>query len=453
MTAPRDIQEFGKARVGTLLAVMFCYLFYYTGRQNFGFAIPGMQEELGLSKAQLGWCGAAMLWSYAIGQAINGQLADRFGGRKLMSLGGILSFVMNLFTSFAGSLAGVMAPWAANGFVQSMGWAPGSRILSNWWDKQYRGRVYGWYVFAAGMSSVVTYVLAAVAVDHGWRWIFRGPVVLMLVGCIVFWLIVKEKPSHAGFADLSDEDEKERPAVASSGDAAAEAEAREVDPANPYAAPRDRSEPPAIHGEADDATRELTWWERYRRGFACVPFLFGCLAIGFQNLARYGLLVWVPVHFLGEKWKDSPQKWVAVALPVGMALGAVSAGWISDRIFGGRRAAPVIVFLLCAAVCASGMAMLDRNSAIALPLLFLTGFFVYGPQSAFWALCPDLLGKRLAGTGTGMMNFCAYLFAGLGEPLIGHIIETTHKTHMVFPVVAVACVMGAILMSFIRKRA
>ena len=414
MTSSDDSKAFHKARVGTLLAVMFCYLFYYTGRQNFGFAIPGMQEEFGLTKAQLGWCGAAMLWSYAIGQAINGQLADRFGGRTLMSLGGILSFVMNLITSFAGGLVGIMVPWAANGFVQSMGWAPGSRILSNWWDKRYRGRVYGFYVFAAGMSSVVTFVLAAVAVDHGWRWIFRGPVLLMLLGCIVFWLLVRERPSQAGFKDLSDE--------------------------------------PELTAEPEPAA-DLTWWQRYRVGFACVPFLFGCAAIGFQNLARYGLLVWVPVHFLGDKWKDSPQKWVAVALPVGMAIGAVSAGWISDRIFKGRRAAPVMLFLGCAAICASGMATLDRHSVLALPLLFLTGFFVYGPQSAFWALCPDLLGKRLAGTGTGMMNFFAYLFAGLGEPLIGHIIETTGKTHMVFPVVAIACVAGAILMSFIRNRA
>ena len=52
-----------------------------------------------------------------------------------------------------------------------------------------------------------------------------------------------------------------------------------------------------------------------------------------------------------------------------------------------------------------------------------------------------------------MMNFCAYLFAGLGEPLIGHLIETHHSTHMVFPVVAVACALGAILMSVIRKTA
>ena len=44
-----------------LLGVSFCYLFYYTGRQTFGFAIPGIQKELGLSKEMLGWVSAAML--------------------------------------------------------------------------------------------------------------------------------------------------------------------------------------------------------------------------------------------------------------------------------------------------------------------------------------------------------------------------------------------------------
>ncbi|RYD31750.1 MAG: MFS transporter, partial [Verrucomicrobiaceae bacterium] len=287
--------------------------------------------------------------------------------------------------------------------------------LSNWWGKTHRGRVYGWYVFAAGMSSVLTFVMAATVVGFGWRWIFRLPVILMLVGCVVFWLVIREKPANAGFKELEDEDDAER---ARAGD--------------------------------DD----LKWWQRYVAGFKCWPFLCGCGAIGFQNLARYGLLVWVPVHFLGENWKDpdSPQKWIAVALPVGMAMGAVTAGWVSDRLFRGRRAAPVIWFLLLASVFSGSMYFIGHTSVLSMPLLFLAGFFVYGPQSALWALGPDLLGKRLAGTGTGMMNFFAYLLAGLGEPLIGTLIENTGSTHMVFPVVATSCVVGATLMSFARKK-
>jgi len=42
-------ESFHSAQRRVVLATMFCYLFYYTGRQTFGFAIPGIEEELGLS--------------------------------------------------------------------------------------------------------------------------------------------------------------------------------------------------------------------------------------------------------------------------------------------------------------------------------------------------------------------------------------------------------------------
>ena len=50
------------------------------------------------------------------------------------------------------------------------------------------------------------------------------------------------------------------------------------------------------------------------------------------------------------------------------------------------------------------------------------------------------------------MNFFAYLFAGLGEPLIGSIIDH-HKgnTAVFFYVVATACVLSAVLMRFVRR--
>lgn len=401
--------DFRRARLRMLLAVMFCYLFYYTGRQTFGFAIPGIKEELGLNKTELGWCGAGLLWAYALGQAINGQLADRFGGRHMMALGAVFSCALNWALSFAHGLPGIAVSWTLNGLAQSMGWAPGSRILSNWWDKEHRGLVYGCYVLAAGSSSVVTYLMASTVVDQGWRWIFRLPVLLLPFGAAVFWLLARNRPSDLGFANLPEET------------------------GVPVAEPNE------------------TAWQRYRVALSNVPFLFGSCSIGCQNLARYGLLVWVPVHFLGEDWKTSPYKWISVALPIGMAIGAVSSGWISDRFFRGNRTRVIMLFLSLAALCASGMWLLPRGSAFVVPVLFLTGFFVYGPQAGYWALCPDLLGRRHAGTGTGVMNFFAYAFAGFGEPLIGHCIETTGQTQIVFAVVALACLIGTGLMLLVRR--
>jgi OPA family glycerol-3-phosphate transporter-like MFS transporter len=354
-----------------------------------------------------------MLWAYALGQAVNGQLADRFGGRNMMALGAILSCALNWVVSFGQGLPSIALPWTANGLAQSMGWAPGSRILSNWWGKEHRGFVYGCYVFAAGSSSVVTYVMASILVGQGWRWIFRLPVLCLLFGALVFWLIARNRPADLGLPNL-----------------------------------------PLEAGEPEIAPEE-TAWHRYRVALSHPRFLLASLSIGFQNLARYGLIVWVPVHFLGENWKDSPDKWITVALPVGMALGAVMNGWVSDRLLRGSRGRAISVFLSCAVVAAGAMWLLPRGNPAVIPILFLTGLFVYGPQASYWALCPDLLGRRHAGTGTGIMNFFAYAFAGFGEPLIGRLIDANvlhaaDHTAIIFLVVAAACLASLTLMFFAR---
>ncbi|MCC7337103.1 MAG: MFS transporter [Pirellulaceae bacterium] len=410
---------FRNAQWRMLLATMFCYLFFYTGRQTFGFAIPGIEQELGLSKVTLGWASAALLWSYAVGQSINGNLGDKFGGRRLMSLGAILSCLLNWAVSFGNSFLGLVVPWAANGYFQSMGWAPGSRVLSNWWPPSDRGKVYGAYVFAAGMASVLAFTTSTLILefDLGWRWIFRLPVLLLLVGGVSYYVIVRDRPEDLGFPPLPDDGAQ-------------------------------ASGPTESH--AKDALVE-TSWQRYRHVLSDPRFLVASVAIGFQNMARYGLLIWVPVHFLGDDWKNSDTKWMSLALPIGMALGAIASGWLSDRFFHSNRSRVIGLFLFLAACSSLVMYLLPRGHWLGVPILLLAGFFAYGPQSAFWALCPDLLGRERAGTGTGVMNTAAYIFAGLGEPLIGWIIESNDDTSLVFGVVAAACLVGALISPMIRR--
>jgi len=412
-----------RAQWTVLLASMFCYLFYYTGRQTFGFAIPGIQSELGLSKTTLGWISAGLLWAYALGQAINGNLGDKFGGRRLVSLGAILSCAMNWIVSFGHSAVSIAIPWAANGYVQALGWAPGSRVISNWWPHRERGKAYGLYVFAAGMASVVAFCtsLLIVTLHLDWRWIFRLPVLLMLLGGVTYYLLVRDRPEDRGFAPIADDEATEDEAL------------KKIDHAQPEA--------------------QETSWQRYKEVLTSWRFVIASFAIGFQNVARYGLLIWVPVYFLGENWKANPAgAWISVSLPVGMAFGALSSGWLSDKLFASNRSRPIMLFLWLAAISSAAMWWLPHGHLAGIPLLFLCGFFAYGPQSAFWALCPDLLGHRRAGTGTGVMNTFAYLFAGLGEPCIGHMIESNgNDASLVFPIVAGSCIAGAVIAMFIRR--
>jgi OPA family glycerol-3-phosphate transporter-like MFS transporter len=156
---------------------------------------------------------------------------------------------------------------------------------------------------------------------------------------------------------------------------------------------------------------------------------------------------------LGDDWKqDVYGKWISLALPVGMAAGAIVSGWASDRLFDGRRSKVIVMSMTMAALTTFAMYRLAGHSWAGVPLLFLAGLFAYGPQAAFWALCPDLLGRRHAGTATGVMNSFAYLFAGLGEPLIGWIIESNDgDTSLAFLVVATSCAASATLALFVRR--
>jgi OPA family glycerol-3-phosphate transporter-like MFS transporter len=416
--------SFRRAQWRMLLAAMFCYLFFYTGRQTFGFAIPGIQAEFGVSKAALGWASAALLWCYAIGQAINGNLGDKFGGRRVMSAGAILSFIMNWATSLSTGIVSLSVFWGINGYFQSMGWAPGSRLLSNWWGRHERGTVYGLYTFAAGLASVLSFATSLLVVGYlqlDWRWIFRLPVILLLLGGVAFYLIARERPEDMGFTSPHDE-----------ADDVTASEAAEID------------------GESS-----LT---RYKSVLANWRLLVASLSIGFQNAARYGLLVWVPVHFLGANWAKAgatgavDPRWISIALPVGMAAGAFTNGWVSDKFFNSRRYTAIVLYMALAAVTSLYMYTIPTTEVVlGMAVLFLCGFFVYGPQSSFWALCPDLVGHKRAGTATGVMNFCAYLFAGLGEPLIGHFMDTQQNTSLVFVVVAICAALSASVATFIRR--
>jgi sugar phosphate permease len=409
---------FGQYKWRALIGVTFCYLFYYTGRQTLGFAVSGIQHDYGLSKYQIGWISATMLWCYAGGQFINGNLGDKLGGKAMMIAGAVLSLAANWVFSFGHTFLFFLLAWGANGYFQSMGFAPGSRLLSNWWDHKHRGFVYGVYIGFSGFSSVLAYVFPVLILGTmhlDWIWIFRLAPLSMLLGALVLLLFVSERPEDKHL--------------------------HSIEPAGVIP-------PLTVQDDLTSAQRYglvLRNWKLYITG----------LAIGFQNAARYALVVWVPVHFLGMDWKTSSAlidpKWITVALPVGMALGSLSNSWISDVLFQGRRYLAIVAYMVLASTTAIVMMFVPHGSMIAIGLLFLCGFFVFGPASSFWALCPDIFGRRVAGTATGVLNTMSYIFAGIGEPVIGHMIDSTGNTSIIFPIVAGLCAASAVLSMLIKR--
>jgi OPA family glycerol-3-phosphate transporter-like MFS transporter len=408
-----DAGSFRRGQWRILLLVMFCYLFFYTGRQNFGFAARGMQEELHLSSTAIGLFNAMLLLGYGVGQAINGNLADMYGARRMVAIGAFASVALNWCVSLSQSFLVAVAAWGVNGLAQSTAWPAMNRALANWWPKNERGKAIGLYLLAAGFSSSLTFMLCILVISNlDWRWVFRLPVSLLLLGGAVFFLFARDRPEDMGFAPL--------PADAA-----------------------DELPPPS--GE--------TSFQRYAAVLRNGPFRLACLSIGCESVARYGLLSWVPIHFLGANWRNNTAGlWVTMALPLGMAVGALTAGLAADRWFPNRRARVVLYYLGAATVTSFLLAVVPTSNTLAgMILLAVTGFLVYGPQASYWALCPGLVGRERAGTATGLMDSVAYAFAALGQVVIGRAIDISHTTTSAFVVIAIACLIGAVIILPVKK--
>ncbi len=404
-----------------LLALMFCYLFYYTGRLAIGHAMPLMEQDLGYSKQQLGWLTAVALGAYGVGQAINGNLGDWLGGRRMVTLGALGSMALCWAFSFMDTAFWLVVFWGANGFVQSMGWAPGGRLISLWWPRERRGLAFGLYMLSAGMATVLVWCTSDLVLGlfdasdpSRWRWLFRLPLLALGAAGILFYILVRDRPEDVGFAPLDDET------------ASSSVESPDPSPAH------------------------STWHERYRAVLGNPAFLLAALVIVFQSFARYGLLTWSAVYYNDAGISINDALKLTLSLPIGMGLGAVAGGYFSDRWFVSRRSAVVALFLGISAGCFLVMranpVIASGDQRLGIALLFLTGFFVYGAQGPLWAICPDLVGREHSGTAVGIMDALAYGGAAAQGPLLGYIVSRQDAGYSaLFLTLAMVTAAGAIL--------
>lgn len=393
-------QSYNRIKWEILFILIFCYVFIYCGRQNFGFAIIGIQQTFQLSTLDTGIIGAGMLLFYGIGQAINGALADKYSARLLITVGMLFSFVLNILTSFATGFWGIMIPWCLNGYAQSLGFASGTKIITNWFNKRERGKAFGLYLAASGFSSMVAFLVCILVLSYcNWIWLFRLPPLLLVISGLIFYFYARDTPQELGFNTVTN-------------------------------------------------TQIQTKTSNYVQVLKNIRFQIASITMAFISIARYGLLFWVPAIYMS----NGHDYWSSLALPFGMAIGCIITGYISDNFFNSNRIIPIIIFMIAAALGTFILYEIPEQYIFSkMFLLFFIGLFVYGPQALLFALCPELLGNASAATGVGIMNAYAYGFSAISEVLIGYLIQTTHNYTIVYFLIAVCCILASVSSLFIIK--
>lgn len=361
-----------------LWVLWLTYGSFYFCRNNLAVAVPGICAEFGYTKAQMGTVLMALKITYAIGQFVNGQLAERFAPRRLLALGLLASAAINLLFGWSSALYFMTFLWACNGYVQAFGWAPCVRVTANWFPIERRGRAMGIIGTGYQLCGALTFVVAGWAAEtFGWRGALFVPSALLVASAAHMWWLLEETPPHGP-----------QRAVARTGASARENLVTTL--ANPW-----------------------LW--------------FVAVTLGLLDSCRYGYTDWGVTH-LTEIHKASVggAAFRYAVLPFGGIAGAYLAGWATDRFFGGRRV-PVIFALLAllAVLTFSYDALIAGGLAAGVVTLFLVGFCIFGPQVLLVGTLPaDLARRGTSAAAAGFVNFMGYMGAAVGNQLTGQLAQT-----------------------------
>ena len=77
------------------------YTLFYFMRKNFSFAMPGLEQDLGVSKSMLGNCLFAGGIVYGISKFLNGFIGDRVNARRMLCCGLAVCTCVNVAFGFA----------------------------------------------------------------------------------------------------------------------------------------------------------------------------------------------------------------------------------------------------------------------------------------------------------------------------------------------------------------
>jgi OPA family sugar phosphate sensor protein UhpC-like MFS transporter len=152
-----------------------------------------------------------------------------------------------------------------------------------------------------------------------------------------------------------------------------------------------------------------------------------CGVYFFLKPIRYAVFRWMPMYIseaFGTKLGETAL--ISVCFELAGPLGVLSAGYISDKWFQSRRMPISIVFLFCLGLVLFLFHHLAgfHHKGIVAGLLFLTGFFLYGPDSLVSGTAAiDFGTKKGASTAAGFINGAGSIGAILGGSLPGVIAE------------------------------
>ena len=140
----------------------------------------------------------------------------------------------------------------------------------------------------------------------------------------------------------------------------------------------------------------------------------------FVYFVRYGIIDWAPTYLKEVKhFSVDKQSWAYFLYEYAGIFGMLTSGYLSDKVFKGHRAPPMLLFLTGVLVAVfiywknpPGNPLVDNICLVAI------GFLIYGPVMMIGLQAADLVPRVATGTATGLTGLFGYL---LGSASAGYV--------------------------------
>ena len=434
---PKIDRRFNRMQWRMLFATMIGYTLFYFMRKNFSFAMPGLQQDCGISKSMLGnflfWGGIV----YGLSKFLNGVIGDRMNPKRMFCFGLLVCTLVNVAFGFAPQLAAIFTgggdpsmtalAWTfgillvTNQFFQGTGFPPCAKLIAFWVPpNELATKMSVWntsHSIGGGLVAKICGVIMGLGVigaaNQGvgmWRWCFWAMAVLGGLGLLLMLVWLPGTPKDEGLPDLPG------------------TEGGKQEKGN---------------GEETRNSKLETHNSALRMVFLNpVIWMLGLINITI-NAVRALVADWGPTMLQESKgFTPSESGTVIMLFEFAGIVGMLFAGWATDRLCGGRAPRLCVFLMLLTAAFFAAFWFLPSGIAGAAALC-LGGFCIYGPQALTGVTATNLSTKRFAGTSIGFISLFSYLGVYVAGKVFGNLAQSSDGWALPLMVTASTAFVGA----------
>ncbi len=437
-TGPEADAKYKKLRWQVFIGIFIGYAGFYLVRKNFSMAIP-MLAPFGFEKGELGIVLSMNAIAYGFSKFVMASISDRSNAQRFLPLGLVCTAISMLFMIVPVQWLGAEHKGAAIalmavlnflvGWFNGMGWPPCGRVMTHWFSIKERGTWMSFWNCAHNVGGALVGPMAVYGAMWFGSWFYGAntdyyfligtyafPAAVAVLVAVLAYLMIRDTPQSCGLQSIEEW----------SGHAAKN------------------------YSKADE--KALSVSEIFKTVLSNKLLWYIAFANAFVYMVRYGCLDWAPT-ILKEQGVDLKEAgWAYFAYEMAAIPGTIFCGWLSDKVFQGRRALPTIIFMALVAVAIVVYWQFFNNFTVVICCLIAIGFLIYGPVMLIGVQALDLAPKNAAGTAAGLTGFMGYVLgtAILANVVIGYVAENA-GWDWTFILLLIACALSVFFMALTYK--